>query len=313
MKNDPIESAIAKLDEIDARSTDGRKQLTKALNSRWNLVTAKAARVIGDALVIELANDLAAAFERLLPRGATLDKGCAAMLAIARALIKLEHDDSGLFLRGMRHVQMEPTWGHPVDTAAELRAVCAMGLAGSTYSYKFRELVHLLVDSEWTARAGAVRAIAALGSETASLLLRFKALSGDEEPEVLSDCFAGLLAIEGAEAVPLIGSFATAPEPQTREAAILALGESRRADAVEWLKQQFGDTVDAAERKCIMLALSTSRTEPAIEFLMDVARNGSAANSTLAVSALELHKRDERIRDQLKRALAARADPAVPR
>ena len=104
----------------------------------------------------------------------------------------------------MRHVQMEPGWGGSSDTAVELRAVCAMGLASTTYPNKLRELVNLLVDREWQARAGAVRAIAAVGSDAAALLLRFKALSGDKEPEVLSECFSGLLAIEGAEALPLV-------------------------------------------------------------------------------------------------------------
>ncbi len=135
----------------------------------------------------------------------------------------------------MRHVQMEPVWGGSVDTAAELRAICAMGLANTRYPGKLRALVDLLADREWQARAGAVRALAVAGSEAALLLLRFKALSGDHEPEVIADCFTGLLSAEGADAVPFVASFADSKDKDVKHAAILALGASRRADAIEWM------------------------------------------------------------------------------
>jgi HEAT repeat protein len=181
-----------------------------------------------------------------------------------------------------------------------------MGLASTTYPFKLRELVNLLVDSEWQARAGAVRAIAAVGSDAATLLLRFKALSGDKEPEVLSDCFIGLLAIEGAEALGLIKSFAEGRNQEVREAAILALGASRRSDAVEWLKERFEAIAHLETRQCILLSLATSRTEAAIEFLLGVIRNGSPQTSAMAVSAMEINQADRRIKDEVEKALRAR-------
>ncbi len=119
------------------------------------------------------------------------------------------------YLKGMKHVQMEPVWGGSVDTAAELRAVCAMGLASTRWPDKLRELVHLLVDREWQARAGAARALGAIGSEPALLLLRLKALSGDPEPEVLADCFTGLLVAEDAERCRFVASFARLKRPRS--------------------------------------------------------------------------------------------------
>ena len=53
------------------------------------------------------------------------------MIAIARALFALDYDGEGLYLAGMRHVQMEPGWGGSSDTAVELRGMCAMGLAST--------------------------------------------------------------------------------------------------------------------------------------------------------------------------------------
>ncbi|MES1261642.1 MAG: HEAT repeat domain-containing protein, partial [Acidobacteriota bacterium] len=173
MKNDPIEGAIGRLDGVDAHSAEGKKQLRKALESKFSLVTAKAARIAGDALAMELAEALVSAFARLLARGSEADKGCVALTDIARALVKLDHDDADLFRRGMKHIQMEGTWGGSVDVAPELRAVCAMGLANSRDPKKLQAMVELLADREWPARAGAARALAVVGSEAASLLLRY--------------------------------------------------------------------------------------------------------------------------------------------
>jgi HEAT repeat protein len=306
MKNDPVQSALAALDDVPLRTPEGLKQMAKALASKSNLVAAKAARISGDAQWAEMTDELVTAFDRFLKRGSELDKGCVALNAIARALYSLDYDGVELYLAGMRHVQMEPGWGGSSDCAVELRGVCAMGLASTTYPHKMRELVNLLVDCEWQARSGAVRAIAAVGSETASLLLRFKALTGDKEPDVLADCFSGLLAVEGAEAVPLVKSFADARNQEVREAAILSLGASRRSDAIDWLKERFEAIAHVETRQCILLSLATSRTETAIEFVLGVIRGGSAQTSAMAVSAMEVNRTDRRIQEEVEKALQAR-------
>jgi len=277
MKNDPIERALAALDEIPLHTAEGRKQIEKALDAKFNLVVAKAARIAGNAHWLEITGKLVTSFQRMIEAA---DKGCVAKTAIARALHALEYDGADFFIAGMRHRQPEAVWGGSEDSAVDLRAVCAMGLAGSTCFYKLRELVNLLVDSEWRARAGAVRAIATVGSDAASLLLRLKALSGDEEPNVTADCFIGLLGIDGAEAVPLVASFA-GNKGDAREAAILALGESKREDAVEALKELFGRTPDPEGRRCILLALATSRTETAKTFLSELVRSDNPRTAAL--------------------------------
>lgn len=306
MKDDPILAALARLDEIPLHTPEGRKQMAKALAAKSNLVVAKAARIVGDAQWTELTTDLAAAFERFLNRGAEIDKGCAATKAIARALFHMDYDEPDLYLKGMRHVQMEPSWGGSIDTAAELRATCAMGLANTRHRDKLKALVDLLADREWQARAGAVRALAAAGSEAAVLLLRLKALTGDREAEVLADCFSALLQLEGGDAVSFVTAFADSPNDEVREAAILALGASRRDDAVEWMKQRFGETVDPQTRKCLLLSLATARTEPAIDFLIDVIREGSAHASQLAVSAMEVNRGDASLQQRVEEALRLR-------
>jgi HEAT repeat protein len=309
MKNDPVQSALAALDDVPLRTTEGLKQMAKALASKSNLVAAKAARISGDAQWAELTGELVTAFDRFLKRGSELDKGCVALNAIARALYALDYDGVELYLAGMRHVQMEPGWGGSSDTAVELRSVCAMGLASTNYPNKLRELINLLVDGEWQARSGAVRAITAIGSETAALLLRLKARMGDKEPDVLADCFSGLLAVEGADAVPLVTSFADGRNQEVREAAILALGASRRSDAIDWLKERFERVAHLETRQCILLSLATSRTEAAIEFLIGMIRDGSAQTSAMAVSAMEINRTDRRIQEEVEKALQKPINP----
>jgi HEAT repeat protein len=306
MKNDPIQAALAALDDVELRTPDGLKHFSKALAGKSNLVAAKAARIAGEAQWTELIDDLVKAFDRFLKRGMETDKGCRALTAIARALYALDYDGADLYLAGMRHVQQEPVWGGTSDTAVELRAICATGLVSTNYRYKLRELVGLLVDPEWQARAGAVRALATAGSEAAALLLRFKAHIGDKEPDVMADCFSGLLAVEGTDALPLVTSFADGRAKEVREAAILALGESRRSEAVEWLKEKFARSADGETQQAVLLALATSRTEPAVEFLLGVIRSGSEQASAMAVSAMGVNMGDRRIQEEVDKALKHR-------
>jgi hypothetical protein len=313
MKNDPIESALARLDDLPLRTPEGRAAFTKALAAKSNLVVAKAARILGAAQWLELSGEMAVAFDRMIEKAAAIDKACAATTAIARALVQLDYDSPDLFLRGMSHVQMEASWGPAVDAAVELRAVCAMGLANSTYPHKLGALIPLLVDKEWQARAGAIRAIAAIGGESASLLLRFKMLSGDREPEVMAECFTAILAIEGSEGVPLVAQFAGPHgEPEVREAALLAMGASRRVDAVDWLIRQFPATAAIPLRKCILLSLSTSRVEAAITFLLELIRTGSSPAAALAVDALSIHSRDRSLSAQVDDAVRSREERPLP-
>ena len=299
MKNDPIQTALAKLDDPDA-------DLAKGLQSKWPLVAAKAARLIGDHDRRDLGEKLAASLAGLLRAPAASDKGCTAKTAMARALLKLEYDDAELFLAGMRHVQPEPVWGGSEDAAADLRAVCAMGLVNSTYPDKLRELVMLMADPAWPARSGAIRAVAAVGGESAALLLRLKACVGDKEPEMMSDCFTALLAVEGAPAVPLVVSFA----PKS-EAAILALGACRLAEAIQALRDLFTRSADPETRRTILLSLATSRSEAAIEYLAGLVHEAPVSTATLALRAAAIHRADERIRSMIARAVEAREDHAL--
>jgi HEAT repeat protein len=262
MKNDPILAALEKLNDADAAG------LAKGLAAKSNLVAAKAAKIAGERLLSELIPQLSAAFLRFLVKD---DKGCAALMAIARTLVTLDCDDADLYRKGVRHVQMEGSFGPPVDAASELRAICAMGLANTRDPNKTRDLVNLLSDPEWLARGGAARALVTVGSDAAAMVLRFKALTGDKEPDVMCDCLRASLALEGADALPLVDRYLQSRDHAFRDAAILALGESRRDDALEILKGLYGRTVDRELKETILLAIRAGRTEEGMKFVTFIA------------------------------------------
>jgi len=234
-----LEDRIAALSDLrrDPDTPEARKELTKCLGSKISLLAAKAARIVGECKVDALAPQLVDAFLRFLIDPVTSDRRCEAKLAIIKALEAMEYPSYEPFLWGIRHVQMEPSFGPPVDTAVELRALSAIGLVRTNYPDVGTELVTLLADKEREARIGSARALAYWGTGAGALLLRFKILTGDREPEVLGECFSSLLHIEPSRSLELVASYLDDEEPAIAEGAALALGESHREEALEILKQ----------------------------------------------------------------------------
>ena len=186
---------LSRLEELakSPLSEDEIQEIHKALGSANNIVVAKAAKVTEKCAIAELIPQLVVAFERFIEKPAKADKGCFAKIALIEALDTLEYRDSELFLRSIHHVQMEPVFGGQEDTAAELRGKCAFALARIEYVDVFFELTSLLTDPESQARIAAVKALTYLGCERSELLLRLKILTGDEEAQILHECFSGLM------------------------------------------------------------------------------------------------------------------------
>jgi len=66
------------------------------------------------------------------------------------------------------------------------------------------------------------------------------------------------------------------------------VGASRRADAVEWLKERFEAIAHLETRQCILWRWRREN-RTALSFLLAVIRNGSVQTSALAVSAMEIN------------------------
>jgi len=306
-----ISSLEEQLDRVAALRSEppspaGRAEAAKYLNSKMNLVAAKAARIAGEWLAAELTPQLVEAFDRFMLKPETSDKRCAAKIEILKALCKLEYPSPSIFRRSLRHVQMEPTWGGSVDTAAAVRALGAMGLAQTDYPEALEEIVPLLLDAERDARIGALRAIAASGLPGGALLLRLKALSGDE-PEVLGECFAALLRAAPSQSLEFVAKFLDHREEAVAEAAALALGDSRLESAFAMLREAFERT-RALPRRTLLLAIALLRRENAIDYLLDLVQNGEGQTSADAVAALAMYEKDPNLQERLDRARQTRSN-----
>jgi len=254
---------------------------------------AKAAKVAGESQLRELIPDIAAAFERLFEDPVQRDPQCWGKNAAAKALTELDYRDSDLFLRGARHVQMEPVWGGQEDTASALRGICLLGLASARDIRRetvLRCLVNGVADSKANVRVEAVRAIAQMAGDEGSLLLRFKAKVGDSELPVVGQVFDCLLALERDEAVPFVAEFLESAKESIPEEAALALGASRLPAALEILEKVWDKTKDPDLRLAVLRGLSASREERAIGFLLGVLKDGRARDRDAAIEALSIHK-----------------------
>ena len=101
---------------------DKLEPLRKALGNRNNFLVAKAADLAREFRLPQLTPDILSAFDRFFENPEKTDPQCWAKNALSRALAAFEHQDPEVFLRGMRHIQLEPVWGGRSDTAGTLRS-----------------------------------------------------------------------------------------------------------------------------------------------------------------------------------------------
>lgn len=312
-KSDPTQQALEHLSALRT-STDNTvlaKELAAYLANRSNLVIAKAAKIARDQGPSALIPELVRAFEKLMNDPGRLDKRCAALTEIAATLYEMDYREPELYVKGMRHVQMEGSFGPSVDVAAGLRGICAQGLVRTRHPQALAETVSLLVDAQAPARIGAVRALATNGGEAGALVLRLKAHMGDADPEVMAECFSGLLAAEREHAVEFVAGYMDAGDTEISEAAILALGGSHLPQAIHVLKEKWERTLRGPLRKMLLLALATSRVEAAIDFLISLLDDRSAETASSVITALALHKNSERVRQAVRAAVDRRREQVL--
>jgi HEAT repeat protein len=312
-KPDPVEQALDRLGALKNEAGDpaAAAELKVFLKNRSNLVVAKAANISGQARATELVSDLVEAFHRLMKDPSKLDKGCAATTEIASALYELDYTEPEVFLRGIHHVQMEGSFGPPLDAAAKLRAISALGLARTRHPAAMDEIVPLLVDEWPEARMGAVRALAVNGGAAGALLLKLKILTGESEPQVLGECFSGLLAAAPERSLPLVAGFIDSKNMAVAEAALMALGSSRLPEALEPLKAKLERTAAGGLRRVVLLAIATIRSEAAIEFLLALLGECTAAMAQEVLSALAFFRSNERVRSQVESVVVRRNEKSV--
>jgi HEAT repeat protein len=295
-----FEDQIAALDALRQQPEETRLELLrKALTHRNNFLVGKAADLVSEFRVAQLLPELRNAFDRFFDDPVKTDPQCWAKNALSRALAAEDYQEAEVFLRGMRHIQMEPVWGGASDTAGTLRATCALALVqcrSLTDADLLTHLIELIGDKEKSVRAEAVRAIEQVGSPSASLLLRLRAVIGADEPEVLGACYGGILRLEGGSAIPWVRRFLATGDDNAAEAA-LAIAGTHSPEGFDALRESFSKAADPWWRSVLLSAIALTRQDAALEFLLALVR----ADSLDAEPAIEAILRSMPSQEMIKR------------
>src|SRR6185295_7167672 len=266
--------------------------LRKALQDRSNLVVAEAARIAEELHVLDLTAELLGAYFRLFDDPVKSDPKCWGKTAIIKDLTVLDYSESPPYLRGASHVQMEPVWGDHEDSAGKLRSNCILALPQCTdlrRSDVFRHLVDRIVDPLDPVRLEAVRTIEQMSGDEATLLLRLKARVGDSRPAVTGRVFDALLNLEPGSGLAFVSEFLKSTDIEVRDEAALAMGASSQSSAIPILIAAWKDTLDRDFRSVLLRAISASREESALAFLLSLVENGPSHQAAAASEALALH------------------------
>jgi HEAT repeat protein len=286
-------------------------QLRKALKDRNNFLVSKAAALVGEFGLAALIPDLETAFDRFMTNPVKTDPQCWAKHGIVRALKNLGYQESALLLRGIAHLQPEPVWGGQEDTAATLRGACALALV--TCPLPRLQILENLADRlasdpVKTVRMDAARAIAQLPGSDSLLLLRFKALSGDPDPEVTGQCLVCLLDIAATDYIPFVAGLVDAIDPGVRLEAVAALGECHDPRATQILREQWKTHSDLEVKRAILLSLGASRQPGAAEFLFSLIAESRFEDASNAIRGLAHGRFREEYRGRVAQALAHRSE-----
>jgi hypothetical protein len=269
------------------------ERLRKALDHRNNFLVSKAAKLVAEAELTALLPDVLTAFDRFFIDAAESDPKCWAKDALSKALLKLEHRSKDAYLRGLRHHQMEGSWGGPVDSAGALRATCAHALVncpGISDAELLTVLLEPLTDPDKMVRIEGARAIAQVGGVSAALILRLRAMLGKDEPEVevMGVVFSALLSLDGEKAIPLVASHLEAGDDLAAEAAF-ALADIRTPEALAAQTDRLRAGADAWFSSVLLSAIALTRLPQAFDYLMAIivrdAREAPAAIEALGRSA----------------------------
>jgi HEAT repeat protein len=323
MKVDDLLRRLAELRKEPA-SPAMIEEVRKAIRHASGFVVAKAADIVREKRLDALRPDLADAFERCLRGGEKTDKGCEAKLAIVRCLHELEWEEVEVFRKGVRCVQLEPTWGGSTDTGVSVRAASANALARTRYPKVLLELVGLLVDPEPRVRSAAADAIGAAGRPEGELLLRLKVMiSASRDPararmiepevDVVTASFASILSLGRSSSVEFVAGFLESQDDAVRDAAAIALGSSRLPEAFDALKRQWTAGMDQGFMETLLLALATLRDDRAIAFLVEQVEQGPPRIANAALEALKPLRTDERVRTRVEEAIGKRKDESLRR
>jgi hypothetical protein len=293
----------------DAAQTE---QLRKALTHRNNFLVSKAARMVADAELFALLPDALAAYDRFFIDAAKSDPQCWAKNALVKTLVKLEHRQKDAYLRGLRHHQMEGSYGGLSDTAGALRGACTHALVdcpGLSDADLLAILLEPLTDADKTVRMEAARAIGQVGGVSAALILRLRALLAKDEPEVMGAVYSALLAVEGTRAIAVVAAALKEGDDLAAEAAF-ALADLRTPEALAALTARLRAGADSWFGGVLLSAIALTRLPEAADFLVAlIARD--AREAPAAIEAIGRTAPNAELRARVEKAVEQAGSPRL--
>ncbi len=276
----------------------------KSLANKFNMVSARAAKIIAENGETSLVPELEALFERAMHNPVKSDPGCLSKMAVIEALDRMECDLSHVYFTAMSHIQMEPVWGTTEDTAGQLRGMAFSALASMGHPETLFRGLPLLFDPESETRQIAVAAFGITATREAELILRGKVLAGDGEPRVIAECFSALLKLDGDRSLAFVADYLNDDNLEVASGAALALGDSRLPSAFSPLSKTFQSTRNSSIRNAILTGIGLLRNEDAIHFLISQIGLGPFSEDETLLNALSVYKANATVRSQIHAAIS---------
>ncbi|MBL8949981.1 MAG: hypothetical protein JNK82_04335 [Myxococcaceae bacterium] len=292
-----VEEAVAR-----AKAATGAAELKKTLAHASARVVLAAASAVEEQQLSACGDALVDAFVRFA-KGPAPDPQCRAKAALLRAIMALEATrEREAYGLGRTCVQLEAQWGPPVDTAAEVRGLSVLGLVRSRHPDGAVFAAEALADPEVRTRLAAAHALAEAQPDAALPALRLKLAVGDAEAEVFGAAVRAFVELSTGAGLELARELLSTRGEAEQEAVLLALGESRKPDALAVLREYTGRATDVA-----FLAMALLRHEPATEHLLGVIESGTERHAGQAVKALANFRHDPALCVRVRKAAEGRS------
>jgi hypothetical protein len=152
---------------------------------------------------------------------------------------------------------------------------------------------------------GAARAIGALRQPEGAPLLRLKLLVGDANADVIGECCAALLRLEGESSVEFIVPFLSSDNADIAVQAALALGESRLPKTFQPLCQAWQRQREPAVRESFLICIGLLRSSEACDFLLSLIQSNRLGGASDALKALRSYGNAGELRQRIEATINA--------
>jgi HEAT repeat protein len=183
-----------------------------------------------------------------------------------------------------------------------------VGTGARNYRDVMIELGDLILDPEPSCRMMAARAIAYSENDAGLPLLRMKALAGDKNSDVTGECFVAMLRLGPRKSVDFVSRFVDSSDDDTKQLAILALGESRLPAAFNALTEHYHRALTGNEREPLILAIALTRLPASVDFLVKIIAEENKMLGLAAIDALKMYRADAAIRARLNDTIEKRGE-----